>query len=66
MMGFAGCGGLGASAGIPAVLIPQRHQAAKVDRDVVRLALVRVLYLAVLDGDAQMEVDVRSLTGVMS
>jgi len=34
------------AAGELAPLVPQRHQAAQVDRDVVGLAVVRVLYLS--------------------
>jgi hypothetical protein len=45
VVGFAARGGLVAAAGELARLIPQRDQAAQVDRDVVGLALVRVLYL---------------------
>jgi hypothetical protein len=45
MMGFAPEGRLVAAAGVAAALVPQRHQAAQVDRDVVGLALVCVLYL---------------------
>jgi len=42
---FAAGGGLGAAAGELAPLVPQGHQPAQVDRDVVGLALVRILYL---------------------
>jgi hypothetical protein len=42
---FAGRGGLVAAAGVPAALVAQRDQPPQVDRDVVGLALVRVLYL---------------------
>ena len=46
MVRFAAGGGLGAAAGELAPLVPQGHQPAQVDRDVVGLALVRVLYLS--------------------
>jgi hypothetical protein len=46
MMGFAAGGRLVAAAGELTRLIPERDQAAQVDRDVVGLALVRFLYLS--------------------
>jgi hypothetical protein len=43
---LAGRGGLVAAAGEVARLVPQRHHPAEVHRDVVGLALVRLLYLS--------------------
>jgi len=45
MMRLATRGGLVAAAGELAPLVPQGHQPAQVDRDVVGLALVLILYL---------------------
>ncbi len=45
MVRFTAGGGLGAAAGELAPLVPQGHQPAQVDGDVVGLALVLILYL---------------------
>jgi len=45
VVGFAAGGRLVAAAGDLAPLVPQGHQAAQVEGDVVGLALVRILYL---------------------